>query len=85
MLKDRHNRHAVRQMAAAERGSEMMLEGEEGEAGWAPEVTVSRGDDGIEGREGNAAAGVPGGLAGLVGQLLAVGEEGCFRLVVGFL
>lgn len=74
-------------MAGAERGTEMMLEGEGGgEAGWGPGVTaaVSRGD-GMEDCEERDDGGVPGYLAGLVGRLLAVGEEGCFRLVVGFL
>lgn len=88
MLKDAHDRQVAREMAEDERGSEMMmLEGEGGKAGgggWAPGAAVSRGGDGMEvGEEGGD--GACGDLAELVGQLLAVGEDGCFRMVVGFL
>ena len=62
-----------------------------GDSGAAPGATVPRGGGGVdddmeageEGGDGEAAA--SGDLAALVGRLLAVGEEGCFRLVVGFL
>lgn len=54
----------------AERSLEMALEG--------------RGD-GLEVCEEVGGRGEEGSLAVLVGQLLGIGEEGCFRLVVGFL
>lgn len=85
MLRDKHSRHMVQRMVAAERGSEVMPGGGEGGGGdgWAPEVREP-GGDGMEFRE-ETEDGTSGDLAGLVGRLLAVGEEGCFRMVVGFL
>lgn len=79
MLKDSHNRQTIE----AERGSEMVLGGRGGEFDGTAEETVSV--NGMEVCEEDDGREAERGLAVLVGQLLNIGEEGCFRLVVGFL